>query len=78
MTIKEMNEKVVQPFGMLLKELAPVKGEVAMLLSTANLVLTYRDAEDSKVTEAMRNVALLFYGVQNNQRKAERGESLDF
>ncbi|MFH0965897.1 MAG: hypothetical protein V2A58_18010, partial [Planctomycetota bacterium] len=52
-TIKEMNEKVVQPFGMLLKELAPIKGEVAMLLSTANLVLTDRDdAEEFDVDEA--------------------------
>ncbi|MFH0963937.1 MAG: hypothetical protein V2A58_07975 [Planctomycetota bacterium] len=52
MTIKEMNEKVVQPFGMLIKELAPIKGEVVMLLSTANLVLTSRDAEDFDLNEA--------------------------
>ncbi|MFH0963113.1 MAG: hypothetical protein V2A58_03775 [Planctomycetota bacterium] len=50
--LRRMNEEVVEPFGMLIKNLAPMKGEVALLLSTANLVLTNRDAEDLDLNEA--------------------------
>ena len=52
LTIKDMSERVMQPYGMVFKNLAPVKGQVAMLLSTANSVLARRDPEDFILGEA--------------------------
>jgi len=46
LAIKEMSERVMQPYGMVIKRLTPARGDVVMLLSTANVVFSYRDAED--------------------------------
>ncbi|MFH0963150.1 MAG: hypothetical protein V2A58_03965 [Planctomycetota bacterium] len=43
--IRDMSKRVIQPYGMLIKHLTPAKGEVAMLLSTANMVMTGSDSE---------------------------------
>jgi len=51
-TIGTLNKRLVRPYGRILKRLSPARGQVAMLLSTANLVLTCRDAEDFVVDEA--------------------------
>lgn len=50
--IKEMSERVVQPYGQVIKRLTPVKGDVAMLLSTANMVLGARDSESFEADQA--------------------------
>ena len=50
--IKEMSERVMQPYGMVIKRLVPARGEVVMLLSTANAVFSNRDAEDMVMNEA--------------------------
>ena len=52
LAIKDMSERVIQPYGMLTKDLRPMKGEVAMLLSTANSVMARRDPEDYILGEA--------------------------
>ena len=52
LAVKQMSERVIQPYGMVIKRLTPTKGEVVMLLSTANSVLTGRDAEDLVMDEA--------------------------
>ena len=52
LAIKEMSERVMQPYGMVIKRLVPAKGEVVMLLSNANVVFSNRDAEDMVMNEA--------------------------
>ena len=52
LAIKDMSERVMQPYGMVIKRLKPAKGKVVMLLSTANAVLTDRGAEDMIMKEA--------------------------
>jgi hypothetical protein len=50
--IREMSERVMQPYGMVIKRLVPARAEVVMLLSTANAVFSNRDAEDMVMEEA--------------------------
>ena len=50
--ISEMNRRVLAPYGMVTKQMKPPKAQVAMLLSTANAVLAYRDAMDFRAQEA--------------------------
>ena len=52
LAIKEMSERVMQPYGMVIKRLVPARGEVVMLLSNANVVFSNRDAEDFVANEA--------------------------
>ena len=52
LAIKDISERVIQPYGTLIKDLPPMKAEVAMLLSTANAVLARRDPEDFMTNEA--------------------------
>jgi hypothetical protein len=50
--IKDLNLRVVRPYGMVIKQLRPRKADVAMLLSTATSVLAYKDAMDFRAGEA--------------------------
>ena len=50
--IREVSQTLIQPYGMLTRQLSPVKGQVAFLLSTANAALARRDPMDFKAREA--------------------------
>ncbi|MFH0962928.1 MAG: sugar-binding domain-containing protein [Planctomycetota bacterium] len=49
--VKELNFKVLQPYGMMTRRLEPAGAEVALLLSNGNLMMTMGDSENFTAQE---------------------------